>query len=90
MANKSKMVMTEKLANEIMDNLACLAISAMGTEGQIEGWEKDENKDIPIFKEEYTRRVMDYAREKFVEICSEWAWKMGKPFSIIPNDEKMD
>ena len=33
MANESKMIMTEKLANEIMDNLACLAMSAMGTEG---------------------------------------------------------
>ena len=89
MANESKMIMTEKLANEIMDNLACLAISAMGTEGQIEGWEKDNGEDVPIFKEEYIQKVSDYAREKFVEICSEWAWKMGKPFSIIPNDEKM-
>ena len=37
MVNESKMIMTEKLANEIMDNLVCLAMSAIGTEGQIEG-----------------------------------------------------
>lgn len=86
MANKSKMVMTEKLANEIMDNLACLAISAMGTEGQIEGWEKGKNKDVPIFKEEYVRKIMDYARAKFVEICAEWEQEMGEDFQVVPNE----
>lgn len=86
MANESKMTMTEKLANEIMDNLACLAISAMGTEGQIEGWEKDDGEDVPIFKEEYIRRVLDYAREKFVEICVEWEQEMGEDFRVIPNE----
>ena len=83
---ESKMVMTEKLADEIMDNLACLAISAMGTEGQIERWEKDEGEDVPIFKEEYTRRVMDYARTKFVEICDEWEQEMGEAFQVVPNE----
>ena len=86
MANESKMTMTEKLANEIMDNLTCLAISAMGTEGQIEGWEKDEGEDVPIFKEEYIRRVSDYAIEKFVEICAEWEQEMGEDFRVIPNE----
>lgn len=86
MANESKMIMTEKLANEIMDNLACLAISAMGTEGQIEGWEKSENEDVPIFKEEYTKRVLTYAREKFVEICDEWEQEMGEAFQVVPNE----
>ena len=86
MTNESKMTMTEKLANEIMDNLACLAISAMGTEGQIEGWEKDEGEDVPIFKEEYIRRVLDYSREKFVEICAEWEQEMGEKFRVIPNE----
>ena len=86
MANESEMIMTEKLANEIMDNLACLAISAMGTEGQIEGWEKDNGEDVPIFKEEYTRRVLTYAREKFVEICAEWEQEMGEDFQVVPNE----
>lgn len=86
MANESKMTMTEKLANEIMDNLACLAICAMGTEGQIEGWENDEGEDVPIFKEEYIRKVLDYAREKFVEICAEWEQEMGEDFNVIPNE----
>lgn len=86
MANESKMIMTEKLANEIMSNLTCLAMSAIGTEGQIEGWEKDEGEDVPIFKEEYIRRVSDYAREKFVEICVEWEQEMGEDFRIIPNE----
>ena len=80
------MVMTEKLANEIMDNLACLAISAMGTEGQIEGWEKDNGEDVPVFKEEYTQRVLTYAREKFVEICAEWEEEMGEDFQVVPNE----
>ena len=86
MTNESKMIMTEKLANEIMDNLACLAISAMGTEGQIERWEKDNDEDVPIFKEEYTRRVLTYAREKFVEICAEWEQEMGEDFRVVPNE----
>ena len=86
MINESKMTMTEKLANEIMDNLACLAISAMGTEGQIEGWEKDEGEDVPIIKEEYIQRVLDYSREKFVEICAEWEQEMGEDFRVIPNE----
>lgn len=86
MANESKMIMTEKLANEIMDNLACLAMSAMGTEGQIEGWEKDEGEDVPIFKEEYIRKVSNYAKEKFVEICVEWEQEMGEDFRITPNE----
>ena len=86
MTNESKMTMTEKLANEIMNNLACLAISAMGTEGQIEGWEKDEGEDVPIFKEEYVQRVLGYAREKFVEICAEWEQEMGEDFLVIPNE----
>lgn len=86
MANESKMVMTEKLANEIMDNLACLAINAMGTEGQIEGWEKDNGEDVPIFKEEYTQRVLTYAREKFIEICAEWEQEMGEDFRVVPNE----
>ena len=86
MTIESKMVMTEKLANEIMDNLACLAISAMGTEGQIEGWEKGENEDAPIFKEEYTQRVLTYAREKFIEICAEWEQEMGEDFQVVPNE----
>lgn len=87
MTNESKMTVTGKLANKIMDNLACLAICAMGTEGQIEGWKKnDEGEDVPIFKEEYIRKVLDYAREKFVEICAEWEQEMGEDFRVIPNE----
>ena len=81
------MVMTAKLANELMNDLAHLAMSALGTEGYIERWEKIEGEDVPIFKEEYIQKVSDYAREKFVEICTEWAYKMGECFSVLPDDE---
>ena len=64
---KMAMVMTAKLANELMNDLAHLAMSALGTEGYIERWEKIEGEDVPIFKEEYIQKVSDYAREKFVD-----------------------
>ena len=87
MKNKTKMVMTQKLANELMDNLACLAMSALGTDEHIESWEKDREENIPIFEEEYTREVLNYARTKFVEICDEWERQMGESFVVIPNEE---
>lgn len=87
MKNKTKMVITQKLANELMDNLACLAMSALGTEEHVESWEKDGEENIPIFEEEYIREVLDYARTKFVEICDEWERQMGESFVVIPNEE---
>lgn len=87
MKNKTKMVITQKLANELMDNLACLAMSALGTDEHIESWEKDGEENIPIFEEEYIREVLNYARTKFVEICDEWERQMGESFVVIPNEE---
>lgn len=87
MKNKTKMVITQKLTNELMDNLACLAMSALGTDEHIESWEKDGEENIPIFEEEYIREVLNYARTKFVEICDEWERQMGESFVVIPNEE---
>ena len=87
MKNKTKMAMTQKLANALMDNLACLAMSALGTEEHIENWEKDGEENIPIFEEDYIREVLDYARNKFLEICDEWEQKMGESFVVFPNEE---
>ena len=51
-----------------------------------DGKKNDEGEDVPIFKEEYIRKVLDYAREKFVEICAEWEQEMGEKFRVIPDE----
>lgn len=85
---KTKMVMTEKLANELMNNLACLAMSALGTEEHIVAWEKDGEENVPIFSDEYIREVMDYAKSEFLEICGKWEQKMGEEFVVLPPDDE--
>ena len=86
MAKRTKMVMSGNLANQILDSLACLAISAMGIEGQVERWEEVGDEDIPVFKEEYTKKAMDYSIKKFNEICAEWEQEMGMAFCITPDE----
>lgn len=91
MENKTKMMMTQKLADELMDNLAMLAMSALGTEGHIKSREKNGEEEILIFEDEYVQEVLDYARSKFVEICNEWEQKMGETFVVVhTSDEEMD
>ena len=86
MAKRTKMVMSGKLANQILDSLACLAISAMGIEGHVERWEEVDGEDIPVFKEEYIEKVSEYSRKKFNEICAEWEQEMGMNFCITPDE----
>lgn len=86
MAKRTKMVMSGKLANQILDSLACLAISAMGIEGHVERWEEVDGEDIPVFKEEYIEKVSEYSRKKFNEICAEWEQEMEMNFSITPDE----
>lgn len=88
MENKTKMMMTQKLADELMDILAMVAMSALGTEEHIESWEKDGEEEVPIFKEEYIREVSDYARSKCVEICNEWEQKMGETFVVVHTSDE--
>jgi hypothetical protein len=68
--------MTSTLANELMNNLACLAFSAMGG---IPVDEDGEPLDIP---EELMEKVSEYAKSIFVQICDEWEKATGKVWSI--------
>lgn len=70
------MRMTKKLADTLMDTLACLAISAIGAEKAA--------KDDPIVRE----RVMKYAREKFTEITGEWENEMCERWEIFDGEKE--
>ena len=66
-----KMRMTQKLANNLMDSLAALAISANGrlpeTEEEIESCER-------------------YARETFLRLSEEWEQIIGGTWEITPDE----
>lgn len=69
-----KMNMKEKLANQLMDALACVAISATG------GIIKDTNGE---FNQEQMEFVEKYARETFYNILEAWEESMEKEWDII-------
>ena len=62
-----KMKMTQKLANDLMDNLAALAISANGhfpeTEEELQSCER-------------------YAKKTFTHLCEEWEQTMGGTWEV--------
>ena len=62
-----KMRMTEKLANDLMDNLAALAISA--------------NDRLPETEEEL-QSCERYAKETFTRLCEEWEQTMGGTWEV--------
>ena len=68
-----KMVMTEKLANQLMDTLACVAISATG------GAIQDANGN---FNQEQMEFAQTYARQAFCDILEAWEEQMGKEWDI--------
>ena len=68
-----KMVMTEKLANQLMDTLACVAISATG------GAIQDANGH---FNQEQMEFAQAYARQTFCDILEAWEEQMGKEWDI--------
>lgn len=68
-----KMVMTEKLANQLLDTLACVAISATG------GAIQDTNGH---FNQEQIKFAQEYARQAFYNILGAWEDTMGKEWSI--------
>lgn len=68
-----KMVMTEKLANQLMDTLACVAISATG------GAIQDANGH---FSQEQMEFAQEYAKQAFCDILGAWEEQMGKEWSI--------
>ena len=68
-----KMTMTEKLANQLMDDLACVAISATG--GAIQDTDGH-------FDQEQMEFAQAYARQGFCAILEAWEDQMGKEWAI--------
>lgn len=68
-----KMFMKEKLANQLMDTLTCVAISATG------GIIQDANGN---FNQEQINFVEKYARETFYIILETWEESTGKEWDI--------
>ena len=66
-----KMRMTQKLANDLMDSLAALAISANGR--------------LPETEEEI-KSCERYARETFLRLCEEWEQTTGGTWEITPDE----
>lgn len=73
-----KMVMTEKLAEELMNVLACVAISATG--GAIE----NEDGSFDEQQMEYAER---YAKETFCDLLEAWEELTGKKWDIKVEDK---
>lgn len=69
------MIMTNVLAEALLNDLACVAISANG------GAEVDENGEARISPENL-ELISTYARNKFVEICHEWEELMHEKWVI--------
>lgn len=68
-----QMVMTEKLANQLMDTLMCVVISATG------GAIQDANGN---FNQEQMEFAQEYARQTFCDILGAWEDQMGKKWNI--------
>ena len=69
------MIMTNVLVEALLNDLACVAISANG------GAEVDENGEATVSPENL-ELINTYARNKFVEICNEWEELMGEKWQI--------
>lgn len=76
------MTMTSTLANELMNNLACLAFSAMG------GIPVDENGEPLDIPEELMEKVSEYAKSTFVQLCEEWENATGKVWYITTDTDE--
>ena len=68
-----KMTMTKKLADQLMDTLACVAISAMG--GVIQ-------HEDGSFDEEQMEYAQEYAKNTFCELLEAWEEMMGQKWRI--------
>ncbi len=72
---KEKMRMTKTLANTLLDDLACVAISANG------GCPMDDDGNI-IMSNEQMELIRAYAEETFVNILKEWERDTEKEWVI--------
>ncbi len=75
------MKMTQKLANELMDCLTCLAISAL------DGVRIDENGE-PYVPDVLMESATTYARNTFIELTDALAQNAGEEWEIIPTEEE--
>lgn len=69
-----EMTMTKKLADQLMDDLACVAISAMG--GVIQ-------HEDGSFDQEQMDYSQTYARNTFCELLEAWEEMTGKKWNIV-------
>ena len=74
-----EMIMTKKLADQLMDTLACVAISAMG--GVIQ-------HEDGSFDQEQMDYAQTYARNTFCELLEAWEEMTGKEWNIIMEEEE--
>lgn len=70
---ENKMYMTKKLADALLDALACLAISAIGGDP---------------FDEGTIAKAESYARNTFCELCDDMEKDIGKTWVVIDEDEE--
>lgn len=68
------MIMTDKLANNLMDSLMCVAISALG------GYPKD---GLDISTQEIVNK---YTQTKFCELLAEWEDIAEEEWEIIETE----
>ena len=69
---KEKMIMTKKLANQLMDDLMCVAISATG--GVIQDSNGHCNQEQMNFAQEYARQVFCDILEALEDVTNkEWS-----------------
>ena len=74
-----EMTMTKKLADYLMDALACVAISAMG--GVIQ-------HEDGSFDQEQMDYAQAYASNTFCELLEAWEEMTGKEWDIIMEEEE--
>ena len=66
------MEMAQKLANDLMDCLCALAISANGR--------------IPETEEEF-EQCQQYAKDTFMTLCDQWEQVTGETWEVIPSED---
>ena len=72
-----KMIMSFELAKELMDALACVAISATG------GIEEAANGEI---SQEQIAYAENYAKDTFISIMDSWEELTGKKWQVVDDE----
>ena len=72
-----KMIMSFELAKELMDALACVAISATG------GIKETEDGEI---SQEQIAYAENYAKDTFISIMDSWEELTGKKWQVVDDE----